>query len=118
MIYVFKYSQAEAAAIMLSKVNALRESLGLAPLSMHSSLCANAQSRAKAISTDFSHNGAAYGENIVKGCLTLQEQFNAWLNSPGHYANMTNPDYTVFGYGFYADTNSTNLYGVQTFNFF
>ena len=117
-VYIYKYTQDEAAAIMLGKVNALRESLGLNPLKMSSSLCSNAQARAKAIVSDFSHNGASYGENIVKGTSSLQQQFNAWLNSPGHYANMTNPDYTVFGYGFYADTNSTNLYGVQTFNFF
>ena len=116
--YQFKYSQAEAIDIMLAKVNALRASVGVDPLVLNGNMISLAKIRAQAITIDFSHNGATSGENIVKGCINLDEQFNAWLNSPGHYANMINPNYKTFGYAYAFDSDSTYMYGVQTFNYF
>lgn len=39
------------------------------------------------------------GENIAAGFRTAEAVFEGWKNSPGHYANMVNPNYTVIGIG-------------------
>lgn len=46
------------------------------------------------------------GENIAAGQTTPQAVVNAWMNSPGHYANIMNADYVYLGVGFYYDYNS------------
>lgn len=43
------------------------------------------------------------GENIAAGQSTPEEVVNAWMNSPGHRANILNPDYEYLGVGFYYD---------------
>lgn len=43
----------------------------------------------------------AAGENIAKGQKTPQEVMNAWMNSPGHRANILKPEYDTIGVGFY-----------------
>jgi uncharacterized YkwD family protein len=42
----------------------------------------------------------AAGENIAKGQRTPQEVVAAWMNSPGHRANILNKNYTHIGVGF------------------
>jgi len=44
-----------------------------------------------------------YGENILAhyGKPDMNLAFNAWKNSPGHYALMTSPDYNEAGLGIY-----------------
>ncbi len=37
------------------------------------------------------------GENLAVGFVDSQEVFNAWLNSPGHKANLVNPNYKDVG---------------------
>ena len=39
-------------------------------------------------------------ENIARGNVTALDAYNAWYNSPGHYANMFNPDFKVIGIGY------------------
>lgn len=39
------------------------------------------------------------GENIAAGDASASGTFNSWRNSPGHNANMLNPNYTVIGIG-------------------
>lgn len=40
------------------------------------------------------------GENIAMGQRTPQEVVNAWMNSPGHRANILNKAFTEIGVGF------------------
>jgi uncharacterized protein YkwD len=41
--------------------------------------------------------------------------FLGWKNSPGHYKNMIDPDYEMYGLGFSFDKDSSNLYCAQVF---
>jgi len=46
----------------------------------------------------------ACGENLARGASTVEEAMKGWLESPGHCANIMNPDYQEFGaaqYGIY-----------------
>lgn len=45
------------------------------------------------------------GENIAKGYQTPEAVVNAWMNSPGHRANILNSTYTHIGVGYVADGN-------------
>ena len=70
----------------------------------------------------FSHNSPVYGtpfqmmksfgisyrsagENIAKGYATPQAVVNAWMNSPGHRANILNSGYTRIGVGYVSGGN-------------
>ncbi len=43
------------------------------------------------------------GENIAKGYTTPQAVVDAWMNSPGHRANILNASFTEIGVGYVAD---------------
>lgn len=43
------------------------------------------------------------GENIAMGYRTPQAVVAGWMNSPGHRANILNPNYTKIGVGYVAD---------------
>lgn len=45
------------------------------------------------------------GENIAMGQRTAQDVFNAWMNSPGHRANILNGAFKQIGVGYVADGN-------------
>ncbi len=45
------------------------------------------------------------GENIAKGYSTPEAVVNAWMNSPGHRANILNSTYTHIGVGYIASGN-------------
>ena len=103
-------SRAEAASLTL--LNELRTSLGLQSVQMSDSQMSEF---AREWSLDmrqngFRHSSARWSENIVyysAANMTPQEAaarfHDMWVNSPGHYRNMTNPDWTVVGIGFYHD---------------
>ncbi|MFT8313793.1 MAG: SafA/ExsA family spore coat assembly protein [Clostridium sp.] len=57
---------------------------------------------------------SAAGENIAMGQRTPAEVVNAWMNSPGHRANILNPSYTQIGVGLAKDSNGT-CYWTQMF---
>lgn len=100
--------------------NAEREKAGLPPLNYHSELQQLADTRAVEIdynSGHFSHtrpdgsewhtvfgNGhtdyRAIGENIAFGQQTPAEVVQAWMNSPGHRANILSEDFTGIICGF------------------
>lgn len=68
----------------------------------------------------FRHSSGRWAENIVwhsNDNLTPEEaaaQFHEmWVNSPGHFANMTNPRWTVAGVGLYHD--ETGWWGTHVF---
>lgn len=54
------------------------------------------------------------GENIAYGQRTPQEVVNAWMNSPGHRANILSKTYTHIGVGAAKKSNGT-LYWTQMF---
>ena len=45
------------------------------------------------------------GENIAKGYASPEAVVNAWMNSPGHRANILNSTYTHIGVGFVSSGN-------------
>jgi uncharacterized YkwD family protein len=57
---------------------------------------------------------SAAGENIAMGQQTPSSVVNAWMNSPGHRANILNPSYTQIGVGLAKNSNGT-CYWTQMF---
>jgi uncharacterized protein YkwD len=57
------------------------------------------------------------GENIASGNRTPQEAVHAWLDSPGHCANLMNPGFTEMGAAYAIDPHSENQtpYWTQVF---
>ncbi len=57
---------------------------------------------------------SAAGENIAKGQKTPQAVMSAWMNSPGHKANIMGTSYTEIGVGLAKDSKGV-LYWTQMF---
>lgn len=116
-------------------VNVERAKEGLKPLGTYSTLTDAAQIRAGEIVSLFSHTrpdgsscftalsetgankGAyTYGENIAAGNSTAAAVVAQWMDSPGHRANILDPDFTHIGVGYAYSPNSTyRYYWVQMF---
>ena len=125
----------ELAAEVVRLVNAERAKEGLSPLGTYDSLTRAAQIRSPEIVTLFSHDrpdgtscftamdqtgakkGAyTWGENIAAGNATAADTVEQWMNSPGHRANILNPQFTHIGVGYQYDANSAyRHYWVQMF---
>jgi uncharacterized protein YkwD len=105
-------------------LNALRVSLGLGEVVREAEMDAFARewSRKMAETQQFEHSDGPYGENIA---FTSNTQLTAaqaaelfhqlWVESPEHYANMTNERYTSSGIGLYLTPNG--WYGTHVFKF-
>ncbi|WP_367649686.1 CAP domain-containing protein [Paenibacillus sp. NEAU-GSW1] len=67
--------------------------------------------------TDFGVEWTAYGENIAAGQLTPEAVMESWMNSPGHRANILNPNFTHLGVGYVPgnDQNDYKTYWAQLF---
>jgi uncharacterized protein YkwD len=120
---------------MLSRVNALRSAAGAAPVALCTRLLSSAQDYASlmANSNYYGHVGpdgsepwdrmSAHGyqwrgaaENIAAGFSDLDEVMKAWQSSPGHYANIVNPEFEHVGFGMATQDSSTyGTYWVQHF---
>ena len=111
-------------------VNAEREKYGLSELESDSFVQSAAQVRAKESEISFSHTrpdgrscftalseaGVTYsgaGENIAYGQKTPAEVVKAWMDSPGHRANILNKNFTRIGVGYYKSGNT--IYWSQFF---
>ncbi len=129
---------AAAEAQMLDLVNRLRQSLGLEALAHHTDVAAVARrwSQTLVAERDHYHNPRyaeqyppgyeRYAENVasIVGITSLrdavQESFDNLVNSPGHYANMTDPAFTHLGVGIavgggrYSVTQNFARYAVAT----
>ena len=120
---------AQYADTVLNKVNELRSSLGLQPVTRYQELDAVAQdwSEQQAAANNMSHRpdftsvypqGWTTGsENVAwrtSGGDTGALIFDQWLNSPGHYKNMTDPNVNSIGIGF-AQTSDGRWYATQNF---
>ena len=116
-----------------------RAKAGLPPLKLNNKLVNAAQDHSSDMAQDdfFSHTGAdgssigdrvkgsgyqysRTGENIAAGQPTPEAVVRGWMNSPGHRANILNPNYTEIGVGYEYlenDTGSVNYnhYWTQVF---
>ena len=69
---------------------------------------------------DSGYQYLAAGENIAAGQTTAEQVVEGWMNSPGHRANILNPNFTEIGIGYAFlknDTGSVNYnhYWTQVF---
>lgn len=106
---------------VLRLVNEIRAEVGVAPMTLDTTLCKAASMRALEMDYDneMSHtrpNGedcwtvldfykasfTTCGENIAAGQTTPAQVVNAWKNSSGHYQNMINASFTKLGVGYSA----------------
>lgn len=114
-------SKSEYATQVVTLVNQERAKAGLAPLkTTNETLKRVALDKAKDMYNNnyFDHTSPTYGspfdmmkqygvtyraagENIAKGQRTPQEVMTAWMNSPGHKANILNASFTTIGVAYY-----------------
>jgi len=105
---------------VLTLTNQERQKAGLSPCAGNdSSLNRSARAKSEDMATHnyFSHDSPTYGdpfammrsfgvqyqsagENIAKGQPSPQEVVTAWMNSPGHRANILNSSFTHIGVGY------------------
>jgi uncharacterized YkwD family protein/spore coat assembly protein SafA len=121
----------EAEVIRL--VNVERSKKGLAPLAANWQLARVARYKSQDMINKnyFSHTSPTYGspfdmmeafgvrfsaagENIAMGQRTPAEVVTAWMNSPGHRANILSPSYNQLGVGL-ATSSSGKNYWTQMF---
>jgi uncharacterized protein YkwD len=114
---------------VVTLTNAERAKAGCGPLSVNATLTAVAQAHSQDMATNdyFDHNSqdgrtpfdrmtaAGYrystaAENIAAGQRTPQDVMTAWMNSPGHRANILNCALKEIGVGY--ATDSASRYGV------
>lgn len=120
--------QASYTQQIVNLVNKERAAAGLSPVSALDSLNKVAAAKATDMRANhyFSHTSPTYGspfdmmssfgityraagENIAMGQRSPEEVMTAWMNSPGHRANILNKDFNYIGVGF------DNNYWVQEF---
>ncbi|KAJ9087152.1 hypothetical protein DSO57_1036068 [Entomophthora muscae] len=113
---------------MLMQVNRVRAKTGARALRINDKLMTAAQrhSQDQANSRQMSHTGSdgsdistrvnrvqyqyrAIAENVAYNQRSVSEVMTSWINSPGHYANLINPQYQDFGAGM------SNYYWTQNF---
>lgn len=114
-------------SVVVNLVNEERAKENLSPLTIDSKVQAAAQVRAQECEQLFSHtrpDGTSFstalkeqnvtyrsaGENIAWGQQTPQEVVTAWMNSPGHRANIMNANFTTIGVGYYENANGTDYW--------
>ncbi|WP_338749459.1 CAP domain-containing protein [Bacillus sp. FJAT-52991] len=104
---------------VVTLTNKERAKAGLPALQIDSQLSKVARKKSEDMAANnyFSHTSPTYGspfdmmkqfgisyrsagENIAKGQRTPEEVVKAWMNSPGHKANILNKDYTHIGVGY------------------
>jgi uncharacterized protein YkwD len=123
------------AMTMLKLVNVQRAKAGVRPfvLCARLSVASGKYARVMARTRHFDHTGPdgrqpwdrgeaegyhylAYGENIAVGQPTVRAVMNAWIHSPGHFANIVSPSFTHLGVGHATSTGSRGSeYWVQNF---
>ncbi|MFT8888768.1 MAG: CAP domain-containing protein [Ethanoligenens sp.] len=124
-------SAAESEVVTL--VNQQRAANDLGALTVNASLANMARVKSQDMITNnyFAHQSPTYGspfdmmkqfgisftaagENIAYGQPTAQSVMDAWMNSPGHRANILNSSYTQIGVGAVKNSNGT-IYWTQEF---
>ncbi|MEQ8236756.1 MAG: CAP domain-containing protein [Syntrophomonadaceae bacterium] len=106
-------------AQMLAYINAARQAANLKPVALNQELSAGAALKSKdmAVNGYFAHTSPTYGkvaemmddlgidynlaaENIAKN-YSVESAQKAFMESPGHRANILNPNFNEVGLGFY-----------------
>lgn len=121
--------QSEYGMEVIRLVNEERAKVNLPPLAYEESLLPVAQLRAEEASRKFSHTrpsgepwSTAFtefgvsghrGENLAYGQKNPERVVKAWMNSPGHRANILNDRYTVLAVGVYKKGGT--IYWAQAF---
>jgi serralysin len=119
---------------ILSLVNIERSKAGLQPLTLNSQLNQAAQNHTNDMISKryFSHtspsgstmtsrvNAVGYrystiGENIAAGNATAAGTMTQWMNSPGHRANILNPNFKELGVGYGPSNDQYRHYWTQVF---
>lgn len=112
---------------MLELVNEHRTQNGVAPLTLDSTLCSAASTRASEITRNFSHTrpdgsqwytvtSLAHGENLVMGTsMNADEATRELMNSAGHRANILDSRYATLGVGYCY--SGSEIYWVQLFGY-
>ena len=117
---------------VLRLVNIERKSRGLSELTSDDKLDKAAAKRAKELTSLYSHDrpdgsdcftildefGISYfmaAENIAAGHATPKEVVDAWMNSPGHRANILTPGLKKLGVGYTTSNDRYGHYWVQLF---
>ncbi len=127
-------NKAEEAYIsrVVELVNTERAKEGLSPVTMTSELNEAADVRAKEITKSWSHtrpNGSSCftvldqrhieymdaGENVAFGYTSPEDLVKAWMESPGHRANIMNSCFTKIGVGHYFNKGDGLNYWSQFF---
>lgn len=130
-IDTYQLSEVEMEVVRL--VNIEREKEGLEPFVASGKLSYVAKIKSEDMSSNryFDHNSPTYGspfemmksfdikylsaaENIAMGQATAERVVEAWMNSPGHRANILNPRLRQLGVGCYQSADGTN-YWTQMF---
>ncbi|MFD8013761.1 CAP domain-containing protein [Streptomyces sp. NPDC058955] len=126
--------QGTAAEQVISLVNAERAKAGCGPLTANATLTSAAQGHSDDMAARdfFDHTNpdgdgpgervtaagypwTTYGENIAKGQTTPEQVMDAWMNSPGHRANILNCDFKEIGVGIHTDGGPywTQVFGAR-----
>ncbi len=124
---------------MLQAINRERSTAGLSPVSTCGALSRTAQSYADVLigTRNISHTGpdgstlqtrvaaggyvgwTNIGENLAAGQATVDDVMVAWMNSPGHRANILKPAFTHVGFGrakgIYQNNTVESWFWVQNF---
>jgi len=104
---------------MLVLINKARKKEGVSPLVLDDNLVEMSEYKATDLKKTgvLSHDGSygstmdlarmfneqGIGENALMGGMSAEDMYQRWWNSPGHRANMLNPDYKRIGIGFAED---------------
>jgi uncharacterized protein YkwD len=129
------YVYADFESEVINRVNVERAAEGLPPLSYDTSLASAARGHSEdmGLQNYFSHTGldgrtpcermtnAGYtwnycGENIAAGQPTPGDVIDTWMASPGHRANILNPNFCDIGVGYvYVASSTYGHYWTQNF---
>lgn len=120
---------------MLGLINDFRAQNGVGPLTLSSTLTAAADFHSKDMAnrnyfshdlpgigtwsqniSNYGYTGGTRAENIAAGHSDAASTVNQWINSPGHRANMLNPNLTAIGIGSaYGPNSQYGTYWTNTF---
>ena len=107
--------------------NYYRSQYGAGTLTLDSTLCDAAATRAREIASYFSHtrpdcsqwytvSSLAHGENIIMGTgMDADRAMTDWMNSQGHRDNILDGSYGTLGVGYYQ--SGREIYWVQLFGY-